>query len=159
MYWDLISSTTRFIVESDLSESNRRVVDYWRSALHLMISFFNVMIGPPCGGVGSVFLPLGGEDAVEQRVGGAAALCWLQGEHVLQNVEGKLFGRLTDQRSFGEGRPLLLQSSLSTNVVLKHQQREQTSVFLPQRSIFSSAGWVLLSPCTLGPPERFAGRL
>lgn len=118
-----------------------------------MISFFNVMIGPPCGGVGSVFLPLGGEDAVEQRVGGAAALCWLQGEHILQNVEGKLFGRLTDQRSFGEGRPLLLQSSLSTNVVLKHRQREQTSVFLPQRSIFSSAGWVHCHLAHLGHPS------
>ena len=33
MCWDPVSSTTRFIVESDLSESNRRIVDYWRSAL------------------------------------------------------------------------------------------------------------------------------
>lgn len=110
------------------------------------------MIGPPCGAVGSVFLPLGGEDAVEQRVRGAAAFCWLQGEHILQNIEGKLFWRLTDQRSFGKGCPLLLQSSLSTNVVLKHPQRKQTLVFLLQRSIFSSAGCVYSHLADLGHP-------
>ena len=33
MCWDPSSSTLRFIVESDLSKSNRRIVDYWRSAL------------------------------------------------------------------------------------------------------------------------------
>ena len=27
MCWDLISSTTRFIVESDLNESNRRLLE------------------------------------------------------------------------------------------------------------------------------------
>ena len=64
------------------------------------------------------FLPLRGEDAVEQGVRGTAALWWLQGEHVLENVEGKLFMRLTEKRSFGEGRPLLLQSALTPEVAL-----------------------------------------
>lgn len=65
-----------------------------------------------------VYLPLSREDTVEQRVSGVAALWWREGEHILENIKGKLFLKLTEQSGFGEGRPFLLQSPHSTNVIL-----------------------------------------
>lgn len=72
---------------------------------------------------GPVFLPLGREDGVEQRVGGVGALWRPEGEHVLQDVEGKLSGKLTKQRRFGEGRPLVLKSPLTTDVPLRGREK------------------------------------
>lgn len=65
-----------------------------------------------------VYLPLSREDAVEQRVSGVAALWWREGEHILENIEGKLFLKLTEQSGFGKGCPFLLQSPHSTNIIL-----------------------------------------
>lgn len=65
-----------------------------------------------------VYLPLSREDTVEQSVSSVAALWWREGEHILENIEGKLFLKLTEQSGFGKGRPFLLQSPHSTNIIL-----------------------------------------
>lgn len=65
-----------------------------------------------------VYLPLSREDTIEQSVSSVVALWWWEGEHILENIEGELFLKLTEQSGFGKGCPFLLQSPHSTNIIL-----------------------------------------
>ena len=67
-------------------------------------------------------LPLAGEEAVEQRLSGVVSRWGLEGEHVLQQLKGRLPGALAQQQGLGEGRPLPLEGSLAPHVVLQEQQ-------------------------------------
>lgn len=70
-------------------------------------------------------LPLGGEDSVED---GAlpAVCCGLQDKHVLDDVEGETIVREgTQELSFQEGGPLLLQHPLTPFIALPTTQRNQ----------------------------------
>lgn len=68
--------------------------------------------------------PLRGEDAVEDGALPAVPR-GLQDEHVLDDVEGEaVVGERTQQLSLQEGRPLLLQHSLTSFVTLKAKPRE-----------------------------------
>jgi len=97
----------------------------------------------------SVLLPLRREDPVEQRLRGVAALWWPEGEHVLDHVEGKLLGDLAEQRGFGEGGPLVLQSPLTPHVVLggSGSSSSSSSSSPPSSSPPPSSS----SPCRPGP--------
>lgn len=70
-----------------------------------------------------MLLLLAGEDAVEDNVTRSVSLWWLKCEHVLQNVEWLVCWRLAEQQGFSEGRPSLLENSLSSNVVLEDEQK------------------------------------
>lgn len=69
-----------------------------------------------------MLLLLAGEDAVEDNVT-SVSLWWLECEHVLQNVEWLVIWRLAEQQGFSEGRPFLLESSLSSHIVLENEQK------------------------------------
>lgn len=64
-------------------------------------------------------LPLGGEDSVEDGALPAVS-CGLQDKHILDDVEGKAIVREgTQELSFQEGGPLLLQHPLTSFITLK----------------------------------------
>lgn len=72
-----------------------------------------------------VFLPLGGEDAVED--GALPAVSHrLQDKHVLDDVEGKaVIGEGTQELRLQEGGPFLLQHPLTTFITLQTGQKLQ----------------------------------
>lgn len=116
LFWNKVSDRRTEISKQLCYHQIHRNVEVWNSIDDwdgmIVLQFYAAklcawILWPPWGSA-IAFLPLRGEDAVEQSVWGVAALWRLEGEHILENIEGKLFQRLTEQRGFGKGRPLLL---------------------------------------------------
>ena len=70
----------------------------------------------------SCFLPLGGEDAIED--GALPAVSHgLQDKHVLDDVEGEAVVREgAEELGLQEGRPFLLQHALAASITLQTEQ-------------------------------------